>query len=88
MCLNNFTEKDIFLSQLLLLNQNISNIKDGGDASLGFSFCPTSKSGTSLLLRKTARRFLLQVCAQEYLQTRATLVLNKLSRGTARHLTI
>lgn len=82
MCLNNFTEKGIFLSQLLLLN-HVSNIKDGGDASLGFSFCPTSKSGTSLLLRKRARRFLLQVCAQEYLQTRAPLVLNELNIGTA-----
>lgn len=87
MCLNDFTEKGVFLSQLLLLN-HISNIKDGADTSLGFSFCPTSKSGTSLLLRKTARRFLLQVCAQGYLHTRATLVLNKLNRGTARHLTI
>lgn len=81
MCVNNFTETGIFLSQLLLLNHNISNIKDGGDASLGSSFCPNSKSGTSLLLRKTARRFLLQVCAQEYLQTRATLVLTEAQHG-------
>lgn len=33
---NIFTEKGVFLSELSLPNDNITNIKDGGDAALGF----------------------------------------------------